>query len=39
MYPAALNVNDARKALQCKGLSGHWAFGGIAAIIINGGKF
>ena len=26
MCPAALNVNDARKALRGKGLSGHWMF-------------
>lgn len=38
-YPAALNVNDARKALRGKDLSGHRAFEGIAAPIVNGGKF
>ena len=39
MYPAALNVNDARKALKHKGLSGHRAYRGSAALIVSGGKF
>ena len=39
MYPAALNVNDARKALQCNGLSGHLGFLGSAVVIISGGKY
>ena len=37
MYPAALNVNDARKALQYKGLSGHRVLGS-AVVIANGGE-